>query len=97
MNDNDDVIVHDKTGRRRFLRTGTAAAIAGAAGITSSKGVLAADCDQNPRTEESKQATAGSDADSGAEADAAGCGRKPTLSQAPADTHHAVIVKKISG
>ncbi len=92
----DDVIVQDGSGRRRFLRTSSAFALAGAATVASS-GVRADDCDRNSTSAEAKQATAGSDSDTGASADAAGCGRKPSISQAPAADHTPLKIKKVLG
>ena len=44
--------------------------------MASSMTVFADDCDRNVTDSRQKQATAGSDSDSGASADPAGCGRK---------------------
>lgn len=93
----DDVIVQDGTGRRRFLRTTSAFALTGVAVSVASTGALAADCDRNPTSAASKQATAGSDSDEGANADAAGCGRKPAISRAPTSDNSPVTVKKVLG
>lgn len=96
MSDQDDILVTDAATRRRFLKTG-AAALTGAAAFGGSSNVLAADCDRNPRDAESKQAAAGSDSDDGASADAAGCGRTPTISQAPAPSDGPVRIATLKG
>jgi hypothetical protein len=96
MSKEDEVIVQDGSGRRRFLRTSSAFALAGAATVAST-GVRADDCDRNATSAEAKQATAGSDSDTGGAADAAGCGRKPSISKAPAPDHSPVKVKKVLG
>jgi len=71
----DKFTVRDATGRRTFIRNG-AVFLMGTSAITSSMKVLADDCDQGGTSLSQKQATPGSDSDSGAGADPAGCGRK---------------------
>ncbi len=71
----DILVVRDGSGRRSFLRRG-AVFLVGTTTLTSSVAVLADDCDRNVTDSRQKQATAGSDSDSGASADPAGCGRK---------------------
>lgn len=71
----DILIVRDASGRRSFLRQG-AVFLAGSTAMASSMSVLADDCDRNVTDSRQKQATPGSDSDSGAGADPAGCGKK---------------------
>lgn len=94
----DCITVIDRASRRRFMRTGSAfllgSAAAGAA-ITAHSQVLVADCDSGGSGEKKpEQAGNGSDSDTGANADPAGCGRryedKPKLSKiitGSTDTH----------
>ena len=71
----DTLIVRDASGRRSLLRQG-AVFLVGTTSMASSMTVFADDCDRNVTDSRQKQATAGSDSDSGASADPAGCGRK---------------------
>ena len=71
----DTLIVRDASGRRSFLRQG-AVFLVGTTSMTSSMSVFAFDCDRNSTDSRQKQATEGSDSDSGASADPAGCGQK---------------------
>lgn len=89
--DQDCITVTDRASRRRFIRTGSAfllgSAAAGAAiAAPSSSQILVADCDSGGSGEKKPEhAGNGSDSDSGANADPAGCGRryedKPKLSK----------------
>lgn len=87
-NVNDEITVHDKSGRRQFMRRGaayvTAAGVAGGL-LTTSGAAYADDCDQNSSTNKNAQ-TPNTDSDAGAAADAEGCGRepeKPKISRRP--------------
>jgi len=87
--DSDSIVVRDASGRRRFMRAGTALLLAGGS-LAAGRPVLAADCDRAARGggdgEDHKQAVQGSDSDSGSNADPAGCGRRrhdaPKISRA---------------
>lgn len=70
----DAITVVDRNSRRRFIRTGAAFALTGAA-ATQSGAVFADDCDRNAG-EKNAQAP-GSDSDAGEGADPTGCGRRP--------------------
>ena len=65
----DDIVVHDATGRRRFMRAGAALA-AGAAALAAGRGALAADCDR------SASGCGCSDSDSGENSDPTGAGKR---------------------
>jgi len=95
--ENQEINVHDGSGRRRFIRRG-AAFIAISSSLAASQSVYADDCDRNRGTEKNAQAE-GSDSDQGAEADPTGCGRSepPKISQSPDTTNieQTVKVKKI--
>jgi len=95
--DNQAIVVHDGSGRRRFIRRG-AAFIAAGSSLAASQSVYADDCDRNQGSEKNAQAP-GSDSDQGAEADPTGCGRSepPKISQSPDATNseQTVKIKKI--
>ena len=75
----DELTVHNRRGRRQFIRRGASFVAAGGvigAGVLGTPGkAYAADCDRNGT--ENKEGTPGSDSDTGASADPAGCGREP--------------------
>lgn len=70
----DAITVVDRSRRRRFIRTGAAFVLTGAAAAKSGN-VFADDCDRNAG-EKNAQAP-GSDSDAGEGADPTGCGRRP--------------------
>lgn len=83
----DDVIVHDASGRRRFMRTGAAFVAAGAA-LAASRSALAADCDR------AEGGCGCSDSDSGEGSDPTGAGKRcSTISI----SSRAVEVEKVRG
>lgn len=65
----------DRSGRRRFIRQGTAMMVAGGA-LLGSQQAFADDCDRNQGQEKDVNA-AGSDSDTGEGADPTACGRRP--------------------
>ena len=70
MSDTDnDIVVHDASGRRRFIRTGAALAVGGAA-LIAGRAALAADCDR------SASGCGCSDSDSGEGSDPTGQGKR---------------------
>jgi hypothetical protein len=95
----DCITITDRAARRRFIRTGSAFLLGGAtvgASLATSSQALAADCDQNRGEEKPEQAGNGSDSDSGAGADPAGCGRRqeePKLSKLPSRPHRVGSLK----
>lgn len=99
--DEDCMTVADRAARRRFIRRGSTFLVGGAiAGASLVRpGVALADCDRGGGGTEKKpeQAGNGSDADSGANADPVGCGRryqdKPKISSLLTDKE----VKRVSG
>jgi hypothetical protein len=74
----DGIVVHSNAGRRKFIRRGAAfVAAAGVAAASSSRTVLAADCDRGGTgAAKPEHGGNGSDSDKGAGADPAGCGKQ---------------------
>ena len=98
--DTDAVTIRDASGRRRFIRRGSALLLAGGA-VAALPTQAFADCDQRGYSGE-KQAENGSDSDAGQSADRPGCGRyrePPKISEANprATPERAVSVTKIVG
>lgn len=93
--------VHDRTGRRRFIRQGAAVLMAGST-LATHGGSYAVDCDRY-RGEEKDTEAEGSDSDAGEAADPNRCGRRSTpamLKKTPQykrspDTETAPSVRKI--
>lgn len=90
----DALIVHDRAGRRRFIRTGSAFLLTGGLATTLGNGALASECDrsrgQGAGQKRPEDAGNGSDSDAGANGDPIGCGRryheKPKISMSsPSD------------
>lgn len=84
----DDITVHDKTGRRQFMRRGaafvTAAGVAGGL-LTTSGAAYADDCDQNAVGNKNPELP-NTDSDKGVGADSESCGKepeKPKISRRP--------------
>lgn len=90
------IVVTDKASRRRFIRRG--ASLVAMAGLASSAGqAYGDDCDQAQVGEKNAKAP-GSDSDTGEQADASGCGRRPPpkISQKNlTDTVESMEVEKI--
>ncbi|MBX2835226.1 MAG: hypothetical protein KTR35_00145 [Gammaproteobacteria bacterium] len=79
MKEEDTVIVHTGSGRRKFIRRGAALLVAGGA-ISATGSTFADDCDR--AAGEKKVAGNGSDSDAGEGADPTGCGKRtPQISQ----------------
>lgn len=78
MKKSDTVTVTSKSGRRRFIRAGSAFLLAGAATASAQEegGFLRADCDSLGNAEGKNAEAANSDSDAGAIADRQGCGTK---------------------
>lgn len=78
--DTDAVIVHDRAGRRRFIRAGSAFLLTTGAAGTVGNGALASECDrgrgQGSGQKKPEDAGNGSDSDLGATGDSIGCGRR---------------------
>ncbi len=98
---NESIVVHDRAGRRQFIRRGAAfVAMGGAVGglAMNSKAVYADDCDRNAGSEKNAQAP-GSDSDTGEGSDPTGCGRAPkakiTHNGSDIHTDHRSAVKKV--
>ncbi|MFK7855284.1 MAG: hypothetical protein AB8B79_14270 [Granulosicoccus sp.] len=76
----DALVVHDRAGRRRFIRTGSAFLLTGGLVATVGNGALASECDrgrgQGAGQKKPEDAGNGSDSDSGANGDPIGCGRR---------------------
>lgn len=95
----EEISVVDRSGRRKFIRKGAFFIGVGATALaaTRSATVYADDCDRGVTG--NKEGVPGSDADAGAEADPAGCGRtpdKPKISQAaPLESMPATAVAKV--
>ncbi len=98
MKKQDTVVVQDKNGRRRFIRTGAAFLLAGAAGVSAQEedDVFRSDCDSQGGGGPKNPDMAGSDSDSGASADRPGCGRKkPVMTEYREEGHQKVKVARI--
>ena len=78
--DTDAVIVHDRAGRRRFIRAGSAFLLTTGAAATVGNRALASECDrgrgQGAGQKKPEDAGNGSDSDSGPSGDPIGCGRR---------------------
>lgn len=100
----DTVVITDPGSRRRFIRSGGAILLAGAT-VSATANTLVADCDRGGDLGDEKNPDQpGSDSDTGANADANGCGRrakKPKMTRnTPAtepNKHASVAVAKIKG
>ena len=97
MKKTDTVVVDDKNGRRRFIRTGAAFLLAAGTGATAQEeGEFRSDCDSQGGVSGKDPEVAGSDSDSGDTADRPGCGRKkPLLSDYKKDGHKKIKVGKV--
>ncbi len=93
----DSMVVQDRSGRRKFIRTGSAFLLAGGS-LAHLHSAYGDECDRVPDEKNPKQAGNGSDSDEGAEADAPGCGRqnnpKITRLQQPKESVSPVKVVK---
>ncbi len=81
MKKTDTVVTIDKSGRRRFIRAGSAFVLAGAAAAGSSASAQEgsqqrSDCDSYGNAENKNPQAARSDSDTGSAADRQGCGTK---------------------
>lgn len=78
--DIDAVVVHDRAGRRRFIRSGSAFLLTSGAVATLGNDAFASECDrgrgQGAGEKTPEDAGNGSDSDSGASGDPVGCGRR---------------------
>lgn len=84
MKKTDTVIVDDKLGRRRFIRTGAAFLLASATTVSAQEEseIFRTDCDSRGGVGEKNPEMAQTDSDAGEIADRPGCGRKkPTLTE----------------
>ncbi len=70
----DELTVHDRAGRRRFMRAGAAFVATGAAALAASRTALAADCDRS--AEGCSAPSHCSDSDSGEGSDPTGRGKR---------------------
>ncbi len=97
MKKRDTVVVEDKTGRRKFIRTGAAFLLAASTGASSQEEEgFRTDCDSQGGVTSKNPEVAGSDNDSGNTADRPGCGRrKPVLSDYKKDGHKKIKVGKV--
>ncbi len=86
--------IHDRTGRRQFIRQGAAMLVVGST-LASSKESFADDCDQYRGQEKDTQAE-GSDSDKGEGADPTGCGRQPSPKISRHNTHDKRQLKTVS-
>jgi len=78
MKKSDSITVTGKSGRRRFIRTGTAFLLTGATAASAQEngGFIRSDCDGAGSAEGKNQQAENSDSDTGASADRQGCGVK---------------------
>ena len=78
MKKRDTVVVDDKNGRRRFIRTGAAFLLAASTSANSQEeeGGFRSDCDSQGFTGEKNPEVAATDNDTGNTGDRPGCGRK---------------------
>lgn len=78
MKKSDSVTVTCKSGRRRFIRTGSAFLLAGAAAASAQEQgeFLRSDCDGVGNSEGKNPEASNSDSDTGSSADRQGCGTK---------------------
>jgi len=81
MKKSDSVTVISKSGRRRFIRAGSAFILAGAASASAQEGgeYQRSDCDGVGNASGKNAEAANSDSDSGATADRQGCGTKKNV------------------
>ena len=101
----DEIIIHDRADRRRFMRTGAAFVAVAGVMATSGRSALAADCDRGgPGGEKPANGGNGSDSDTGDNADPTGCGRnqeEPKISQRGPSTQpgkaEKILVAKVTG
>jgi len=98
----DTILVEDKSGRRRFIRTGAAFLLAGSAAASTTANaqeeddLLLADCDGVGYNGEKNAEAEGNDSDAGANADRPGCGRKkPVITEYRKDDPKKVKVGKV--
>ena len=96
MKKSDSIVIQDRTGRRKFFRTGAAFVLAGSS-IVQAQESIRSDCDSQGYSGEKNPQAEGNDSDTRATGDRPGCGRRnpPALSNYQKKVDGTVRVRKV--